>query len=200
MRRPRSRLGFTLVEVTLAIVVGIVLIAGATMIYNQAKASAGDSRAQAKVVALQSLVEEFAAMNDGVYPTRLADINALWQRKRPDDWNKSPWGGLVGSSFTAGGVASAGTGVASQVVAGALTTAFDLGTTAGRPPDGTAATTAANSGLAGGLVCDVDPANTTWAYAQDLITNSAVEVRGYAIYICDQQGRFPKYVTGPRVL
>ena len=62
MRKGRAR-GFTLIEVTLAIVIGIIMIAGATLIYNQAKTSAGNSRAQAKVVALQQLVEEYAAQN-----------------------------------------------------------------------------------------------------------------------------------------
>ena len=48
--------GFTLIEVTLAIVIGVILIAGGTLLYNQAKNSAGNSRAQAKVASLQALV------------------------------------------------------------------------------------------------------------------------------------------------
>lgn len=97
----RAKRGFTLVEVTLAIVIGIILIAGATLIYNQAKNSAGNSRANAKVVALQSVVEEFAAMNGGLYPDKIAYVQGMWSRRRPDDFNKSPWGGLVGSQFNA---------------------------------------------------------------------------------------------------
>lgn len=95
----RKKKGFTLIEVTLAIVIGIVMIAGATLIYNQAKNSAGNSRASSKVVALQQVIEEFAAQNQGIYPTSLRDLNDLWIRKRPDDWNKSPWGGVIGTSF-----------------------------------------------------------------------------------------------------
>jgi prepilin-type N-terminal cleavage/methylation domain-containing protein len=95
----RKKKGFTLIEVTLAIVIGIVMIAGATLIYNQAKNSAGNSRASSKVVALQQVIEEFAAQNQGIYPTSLRDINDLWIRKRPDDWNKSPWGGVIGSAM-----------------------------------------------------------------------------------------------------
>lgn len=93
MKRNRTK-GFTLIEVTLAIVIGIVLIAGATLIYNQAKASAGNSRAQAKVVSMQSLVEQYMARADGV-PPDITVVRALWERARPDDFNKSPWGGLV---------------------------------------------------------------------------------------------------------
>lgn len=96
----RKKKGFTLIEVTLAIVIGIVMIAGATLIYNQAKNSAGNSRASSKVVALQQVIEEFAAQNQGVYPTVMRDINDLWVRKRPDDWNKSPWGGVIGTSYS----------------------------------------------------------------------------------------------------
>jgi len=96
----RKKKGFTLIEVTLAIVIGIVMIAGATLIYNQAKNSAGNSRASSKVVAFQQVIEEFAAQNQGVYPTNMRDINDLWVRKRPDDWNKSPWGGVLGTSFS----------------------------------------------------------------------------------------------------
>lgn len=86
--------GFTLIEVTLAIVIGIILIAGATLIYNQAKTSAGNSRAQAKVVSLQSLIEQYMSRADGVAPD-IAVLRALWERARPDDFNKSPWGGIV---------------------------------------------------------------------------------------------------------
>lgn len=91
--------GFTLIEVTLAIVIGIVMIAGATLIYNQAKNSAGNSRASAKVLSLQQVVEEFAAQNQGIYPTSIRDLNDLWIRKRPEDWNKSPWGGVTGTTL-----------------------------------------------------------------------------------------------------
>jgi len=85
--------GFTLIEVTLAIVIGIIMIAGATLIYNQAKVSAGNSRAQAKVASLQSLIEQYMARADGLAPDITA-LRALWQRTRPDDFNKSPWGGV----------------------------------------------------------------------------------------------------------
>lgn len=196
MIRSKQKRGFTLIEVTLAIVIGIIMIAGATLIYNQAKTSAGNSRAQAKVVALQQLVEEYAAQNQGIYPDRLNDVNALWTRKRPDDWNKSPWGGLIGSSFTAaawnGGVVNNSNGTAMNFSAAASTSAATHG-------NNVAANTTGVQGLVGGLVYDYDGANGTWTYAADIMTNSSVAVKGYAVYICDQQGRFPNFVVGGKV-
>ena len=96
MRRqgPR-RTGFTLIEVTLAIVIGVIMIAGAILIYNQAKVSAGNSRAQEKVASLQGLVEDYMARSDGIAPST-DNLRAMWVRARPDDWNKSPWGGVMG--------------------------------------------------------------------------------------------------------
>jgi len=90
--RKSARRGFTIVEVTLAIVIGIILIAGATLIYNQAKQAAGNSRAQAKTSSMQSIVEQFLARSDGVPPDVLA-VRAMWEKARSEDFNKSPWGG-----------------------------------------------------------------------------------------------------------
>ncbi|MEM3074030.1 MAG: hypothetical protein QXK20_04745, partial [Nitrososphaerales archaeon] len=47
-------------------------------------------------MALQQLVEEYAANNAGTYPT-IESVRSLWKRKRPDDYLKSPWGGQLGS-------------------------------------------------------------------------------------------------------
>jgi prepilin-type N-terminal cleavage/methylation domain-containing protein len=91
----RSKRGFTLIEVTLAIVIGVIMIAGAVLIYGQAKASAGNSRAQAKVASLQALVEDYVAHTSGDTPA-IENLRQLWKRKRPDDYMKSPWGGQLG--------------------------------------------------------------------------------------------------------
>ena len=204
MFRHRQKKGFTLIEVTLAIVIGIIMIAGATLIYNQAKTSAGNSRAQAKVVALQQLVEEFAAQNQGIYPAVLSDVNALWKRKRPDDWNKSPWGGLTGTAY-APTDPTAGNGVGN--VQAANTIAFPAGTlaTVAHLASGSAAASnpsATLAGFVGGLVYDYDGSNAAWSYGNlagntgDIMTNGRVTVKGYACYIADQQGRFPNFIVG----
>ncbi len=198
MIKSNRKKGFTLIEVTLAIVIGIIMIAGATLIYNQAKTSAGNSRAQAKVVALQQLVEEFAAQNQGIYPNRLNDVNALWIRKRPDDWNKSPWGGMIGNSYTAQGA-----GVGNWVAGGTVISWASSGSLPTHPATPAAAqqTGAALSGFVGGLAYDYDDANATWSYGGagiigDIMTNQPVTVKGYAVYIANQQGQFPNFITG----
>ncbi len=198
MTSRRKAKGFTLIEVTLAIVIGIIMVAGATLIYNQAKTSAGNSRAQAKVVALQQLAEEYAAMSQGIYPETVDIIQALWQRKRPDDWNKSPWGGMVGTSFSnstnAGGVMTL---IAPQATA-------DTGI--GHVASGSAATTVAKPDLVGGLFYEYGGADI-WTYGNptaaapdakvgDLMTNTQVTVRSFAVSIANQQGKFPNFIAG----
>lgn len=197
--RPCQKRGFTLIEVTLAIVIGIIMIAGATLIYNQAKTSAGNSRAQAKVLALQQLVEEYAARAEGLYPNVLNDLNSLWARKRPDDWNKSPWGGVLGSKYRdqGGGVANWPPSVI-EVNFNASTSAM---TSSNHPTSGSGAQLGANGTQTGGLVYDLDPTNAIWQYGDavqvgDIMTNRTVTVKGYAVYICDQQGRYPNFITG----
>jgi type II secretory pathway pseudopilin PulG len=75
--KPKNSLGFTLLEVTLAIVIGIFMMAGATILYDQSRSSSGNSRAQAKSASLQQVVEEFAAENGGTYP-RITSVRSLW--------------------------------------------------------------------------------------------------------------------------
>ncbi len=116
-RRVRAR-GFTIIEVTLAIVIGIILIAGATLIYNQAKLAAGNSRAQAKVSSMQTIIEQYISQLDGIPPSVEA-VRAFWEKGRAEDFNKSPWGGtctpcaaVTGTQIsipTMGNVPSAGT-------------------------------------------------------------------------------------------
>lgn len=89
-----SATGFTLVEVVLAIVVGIGILAGAVTIYNQTKTSTANSLAKEKEMALSNVVEESGAANGGAFPS-LATLQALWPTKRPQDYNTSPWGGTL---------------------------------------------------------------------------------------------------------
>ncbi|HEY9854647.1 MAG TPA: type II secretion system protein, partial [Stenomitos sp.] len=64
----KAQKGFTLIEVSLAIVIGVIVLAGAITLYNQSKVSAGNSKAQEKALALASIVEELAASNNMAYP------------------------------------------------------------------------------------------------------------------------------------
>lgn len=193
----RKKRGFTLVEVTLAIVVGIILVAGATLIYNQARQSAGNSRANEKVMALQTVVEEFAAMNGGLYPDKVGYVQGMWLRRRPDDFNKSPWGGQIGPTFApATGVVTVDALWAFQ--ANGINAGGDAGPLTGTFPEtGMPESTALNNNLSGGLVYLYNGSNTL-PFAKDLRTNQTITTRAMAIFVCDQQGRYPNFVVGGR--
>ncbi|MBU6427842.1 MAG: prepilin-type N-terminal cleavage/methylation domain-containing protein [Cyanobacteria bacterium REEB65] len=92
--RNRTAKAFTLIEVSLAIVIGMIMMGGAILIYNQARNAAGSARAKEKVLALDAIVEKTMARNDGTIPDR-ALLRQAWAMARPDDFNKSPWGGIV---------------------------------------------------------------------------------------------------------
>lgn len=172
--------GFTLIEVTLAIVIGVVVIAGATVLYNQAKSSAANSAAQGKVNAAASTIEEFAARNFGKYPDD-AQFIAAWTRNRPDDIGLSPWGGAAGDgtadgSGTQAGVlvgTALGTGIADAAAAAGLTSANKVGAIEYRR----SATNAA-------------------ANVYDLQIEATKPVRGYALWIFNANGEGPNFVTG----
>lgn len=96
--RVNNQKGFTLIEVSLAIVIGIIVLGGAIVLYNQTKTSSANSAASAKSLALQSVVEELAAANNGTYPT-VASLNTAWATRRPTDYNQSPFGGTLTTSI-----------------------------------------------------------------------------------------------------
>ncbi|MEB3298050.1 MAG: hypothetical protein VKO21_01010 [Candidatus Sericytochromatia bacterium] len=94
MRRRQPALpAFTLVETILVTVVGVVLLASATYVYQVAKSSAGTAKAKQKVVALQAVVEELATTSGRAYPDILV-LAVTWLQKRFDA-GASPWGGSV---------------------------------------------------------------------------------------------------------
>jgi prepilin-type N-terminal cleavage/methylation domain-containing protein len=165
-RLKHSESGFTLIEVTLAIVIGVVVIAGATVLYNQAKNSAANTAAQNKVNAASAVVEEFAAKNFGRYPTG-AQFTSSWMRNRPDDYMSSPWGGQVG--FVPG-VRYGDTMHANMTAASASATAI-------------------------GVIHYYNQAATTASY-YDVQREATVSVRNYGLWIHDGQGNGPNFVVG----
>jgi prepilin-type N-terminal cleavage/methylation domain-containing protein len=96
----KSQQGFTLVEVALAIAVGLIVIAGAVIGYNQTKDAAANSTARERVNQASAFVAEYSAANGGNYPVSVpggaGSFTTMWQRKEPDDYNSSPWGGQTG--------------------------------------------------------------------------------------------------------
>lgn len=233
-RKRLSGRGFTLIEVTLAIVIGVIMIAGATLLYNQSKISSGNSRAQAKVLALQQLVEEYAANNAGTYPD-IESVRSLWKRKRPDDYLKSPWGGQLGSHLQNGDDAAGTRGVANNsttvsaakgdkaTIAESTSNAApwkgDTSNCFSDPndcnnkkginivPDGSVPlkdqpksgglSYSLNNAGGGSATNNPDFQNNTETQSMwDVVTNVTKIVRGYAVWVYDQQGQYPNFVTG----
>lgn len=98
----RHEHGFTLIEVILAIVVGIIVLTFGMVTYDQIKVNAGNSKMQQKVLAVTTIVETFNART-GRYPNARVwnnyEISTLYKAQRPDDYLMSPWGGQVGSDL-----------------------------------------------------------------------------------------------------
>lgn len=176
-RLKRSESGFTLIEVTLAIVIGVVVIAGATVLYNQAKASAANSAAQSKVNAAASTIEEFAARNFGKYPNA-TQFTAAWKRNRPDDAGTSPWGGLAGN----------GGGPENGIITGT-----DLDTAALATPANAAALTNVNK--VGAIEYKTSATNAI-REVYDLQIEATRSVRGYGVWIYNDKGEGPNFVVG----
>ncbi len=83
--------GFTLVELGLAIAVGVVLLFAGMLAFDAARDATGDSIARSKVAALQTLVEQDYSANNA-FPD-IDSVRGQWLAERPDDATSSPWGG-----------------------------------------------------------------------------------------------------------
>lgn len=103
--------GFTLVEAILVITIGTIMLASSTVLYRQYRQSVGDTAGLQRVVALQATVESMYAVNNATYPTT-QDLQAAWARKRPTDYNISPWGGMaLGTWGGTAGIATDGAAI-----------------------------------------------------------------------------------------
>jgi prepilin-type N-terminal cleavage/methylation domain-containing protein len=179
-RNIKARKGFTLVEVALAVAVGLIIIGGAVLGYNAVKDNAANSNARDRVLTAVSMVEEYASANSGKYPTAGQNtFLTMWKAKRPDDYNSSPWGGLAAGSNGVDEASSAFTGSsaspASATVTGAVT---GIGTA------GTADPTKASD-----MVYMQISTATPWASITAFSTSSAVAVKNYAVGIFDKNGQ-----------
>jgi prepilin-type N-terminal cleavage/methylation domain-containing protein len=98
----KGRKGFTLVEVALAVAVGLIIIGGAIVAYNAVKQNASESNARDKVNGAVAMIESSAGLNNNTYPVSNATVGAgavtkMWNSGRQDA-GVSPWGGTNGAS------------------------------------------------------------------------------------------------------
>jgi len=172
----KTRKGFTLVEVALAVAVGLIIIGGAVLGYNAVKDNASNSNARDRVLTAVSMVEEYASANGGKYPAVGTTFTNMWKAKRPDDYNVSPWGGSSAGVNGVDEATAAGTGVATQALA---TTTIAL---TGIP------TTATTSMAADMIYAPIGVASAPWASIQTYSTASSTAVKNYAVGIFDKLG------------
>jgi prepilin-type N-terminal cleavage/methylation domain-containing protein len=174
----KGRKGFTLVEVALAVAVGLIVIGGAIVGFNSVRENAQNSAARQKVDAGVAIVESIAASNNQMYPASNATtpsiVSTTWQKQRTD-WNANPWGGPAGDAVD---------GV-TEVNAAAFGSAV-------QPAPGAAQTLAMpvqapGTNEAGNLI--YQSANgTQWAVVTDASTGATKTVKGYYVSIFDKTG------------
>jgi type II secretory pathway pseudopilin PulG len=167
--------GFTLVEVALAVAVGLIVIGGAVLGYNAVKDNAANANARERLLDAVTIVEEYASVNAGQYPIGgRDDFTRMWKRKHPDDYNSSPWGGSTGAS---GGVNEGHP----TVIGGAdATTATTLGALAGVGSPGTGVP---------GQAADLSYVDASgWVSVTAASVASNVTVKNYLIGIFDKNG------------
>lgn len=174
----KGRKGFTLVEVALAVAVGLIIIGGAVLGYNAVKDNASNSNARNRVLSGLTMIEEYAAANGGQFPASNAaatggSFTTMWAAKRADDKATSPWGGTTGA-IDGVDEAAAQNGTAAEASSAAIIAA-EAGITAG-------ATAAANMNYVA-----LSGTNKFAALTADS-TSSNVTFKNYAMGIADKNG------------
>ena len=173
----RARAGFTLVEVALAVAVGLIILAGAVTGYNAVKDNASSAFARRKVNIGAGVVMEYAAANFGRFPTSVSgatggEFSSIWAKKLPDEYNVSPWGGQP-SGATDG-----------CIELDPISDGTPDPTTA---PDKTALLT--TDGAQAANVIYVSFPNASYAKVQQLSNPDATLIRGFCLSIYDRVGQ-----------
>lgn len=170
--------GFSLIEVTLAIVVGLMVLTGVVVGYNYAKDSAAKTKARERVQGLQSIVEGWVSRN-GVHPNTpddLLNLQKTWKKRRTD-WDTNPWGGGVGTD--------------SQLQE------YGLITQQANHQQFLSASYADDPALAGGLIYFGAPGTDEWFFLYDIEQGGVeVKVRAYGVAHLGGFGTFYHFVEG----
>jgi len=168
-------------------VVGLTLVAGAVVLFQQAKASAQNVAAKEKVDSLFMLTEEMEARNFGL--PGLDQLRTAWKARRPADYNTSPWGGtftVTSNDFIDGNDT---VGLSQEIGNSAAGTPF-------------AGTTLADRGRLYYFRRDPAVAGSNYLWLDELgvygpeDTESVYRVTGCGVGILDSQGRQWFYVMG----
>lgn len=180
----KGRKGFTLVEVALAVAVGLIIIGGAVLGYNAVKDNASNSNARNRVLSGVTMVEEYAAANGGQFPDSAdaagagGSFTTMWGKKRPDDKATSPWGGTTGAPD---GVDEADEAPAEELTADAAASGAAV------IADGIATGVDAVANM-NYLSLTKGAANEEWAALTAGSTASKVTFKNYAVGIADKNG------------
>jgi prepilin-type N-terminal cleavage/methylation domain-containing protein len=194
----KGRKGFTLVEVALAVAVGLIVIGGAIVGFNAVRENAFNSAARQKVDAAMVIVENIAAANNQIYPTSVANdaaaqsaFSRTWQTQRTTDFNANPWGGALVEADGVIEVPAISFGHTTEALATAATvTAPATGTytpvTTAVPTDAgaRAGTVSYNSAAPGGL----------WGKQTDISDGSVKVIKGYTVSMFDKLGNAYWYI------
>jgi prepilin-type N-terminal cleavage/methylation domain-containing protein len=173
MRKIQRLRGFTLVEVALAIAVGLLIVAGSVIMYNATKDAAASASARERVNKANTLIAEFSGANGGNYPVSGTNgpFTTMWKNKNPEEYNISPWGGMTGDSTT-------GVTEMSPITNGTLDPSA-------APNHATDLTT--DPSRAANLIY-VQIQNNRFVKLQQYSNPTAIDAKGYAISIYDRTG------------
>lgn len=177
----KGRKGFTLVEVALAVAVGLIIIGGVIVGYNAVKDNAAGSAARDKVSAAVGQVENYASANNQTYPASKAaggTFTTLWDKARTD-YASNPWGGATKNT----------TGV-KEYDAAAWPSAAASGATA---MDSVAK---ASDGIGDILYYTTNTPATPWGSVTDASNSTSTTVKNYVVSLFDKDGNPWWYVRG----
>ena len=96
----RARRGFTLIEVTFVVVVGLIILSGVITAYHANKSQAGGATARQRVHLAQAVIEEFQAQTGSPPASGSGQFPTMWVARYPDHATRSPWGGTTADLTT----------------------------------------------------------------------------------------------------
>jgi prepilin-type N-terminal cleavage/methylation domain-containing protein len=91
-----KRRGFTLLEVALAVVVGLSIMYGVFLSYEAKKESAGNSIARERLTNAMGTMEAYVASKGSLPVSGSGEFSRSWAALHPDEKALSPWGGATG--------------------------------------------------------------------------------------------------------